>query len=122
LINGLSDGHRSCVPVLAIAAHAPSSEIGSGYFQETHPERLFIDCSAFCEMVSQPDQVPRLIEIAVQTAIARSDVSVLVLPGDIALREATQVTRKLSIRSSMPSIQPSAPILADAPRILNERR
>src|SRR5437899_12576546 len=88
LINGLYDCHRSRVPVLAIAAHIPSPEIGSGYFQETHPEHLFAQCSDYCEMVSQPEQMPRVLEIAMQTAISRRGVSVIVLPGDIALRDA----------------------------------
>src|SRR5258705_12984497 len=71
LINGLYDCHRTRVPVLAIAAQIPSSEIGSGYFQETHPEHLFKDCSYYCELVSQPEQMPRVLGIAMRTAIAR---------------------------------------------------
>src|SRR6516165_11813038 len=63
LINGLFDCHRSRVPVVAIAAHIPSAEIGSGYFQETHPEQLFRECSGYCELVSTPDQMPRALEI-----------------------------------------------------------
>jgi pyruvate dehydrogenase (quinone) len=69
LINGLYDCHRSRVPVLAIAAHIPTQEIGSGYFQETHPEHLFKECSHFCELVSHPSQMPRILEIAIQTAL-----------------------------------------------------
>ena len=90
LINGLYDCHRSRVPVLAIAAHIPSPEIGSGYFQETHPEHLFAQCSDYCEMVSQPEQMPRVLEIAMQTAISRRGVSVIVLPGDIARWDAIE--------------------------------
>src|SRR5437660_6951297 len=71
LINGLFDCHRSRVPVVAIAAHIPSSEIGSGYFQETHPEHLFAQCSHYCELVSQSEQLPRVREIAMQTAVSR---------------------------------------------------
>src|SRR6202158_1391737 len=70
LINGLFDCHRSRMPVVAIAAHIPSPEIGSGYFQETHPEQLFAQCSHYCELISQPEQMPRVFEIAMQTAIA----------------------------------------------------
>jgi pyruvate dehydrogenase (quinone) len=88
LINGLYDCHRSRVPVLAVAAHIPSAEIGSQYFQETHPEYLFKECSHFCELVSNPSQMPRLLEIAMQTALNKRGVSVLVLPGDVALAEA----------------------------------
>src|SRR5580765_8108164 len=81
LINGLFDCHRSRVPVLAIAAHIPSAEIGSGYFQETDPKHLFAQCSHYCELVSQPEQMPRVLEIAMQTAIAKRGVAVIVLPG-----------------------------------------
>ena len=88
LINGLYDCHRSRVPVLAIAAQIPSGEIGSGYFQETHPEYLFAQCSHYCELVSQPEQMPRVLEIAMQTAISRRGVAVVAMPGDVALREA----------------------------------
>src|SRR5258706_15688880 len=63
LINGLFDCHRSGVPVLAIAAHIPSREIGSGYFQETHPQTLFSECSHYCELVSSASQMPRTLEI-----------------------------------------------------------
>ena len=69
LINGLYDCHRSRVPVLAIAAQIPSNEIGSGYFQETKPEHLFAQCSHYCELVSQVEQMPRVLEIAMQTAL-----------------------------------------------------
>src|ERR1700741_4183384 len=65
LINGLFDCHRSRVPVLAIAAHIPSAEIGSGYFQETHPQNLFAECSHYCELISGPDEMPRTLEIAI---------------------------------------------------------
>ena len=77
LINGLYDCHRSRVPVLAIAAQVPSHEIGSGYFQETHPEHLFAQCSHYCELISQPEQMPRVLEIAMQTALSRRGVSVI---------------------------------------------
>src|ERR1700693_4023795 len=86
LINGLYDCHRSSVPVLAIAAHIPSSEIGSDYFQETHPEFLFKECSYYCQLVSTPAQMPRALEPAMTTAIARRGVAVIVLSGDVALQ------------------------------------
>jgi pyruvate dehydrogenase (quinone) len=79
LINGLYDCHRSRIPVLAIAAQIPSNEIGSGYFQETRPEHLFAQCSHYCELISQPEQVPRVLEIAMQTAISRRGVAVITL-------------------------------------------
>src|SRR5438067_12192466 len=69
LINGLYDCQRSRVPVLAIAAHIPSAEIGRGYFQETKPDNLFRDCSHYCELVSHPAQLPGVLESAIRAAI-----------------------------------------------------
>src|ERR1022692_3391197 len=94
LINGLYDAHRSRVPVLAIAAQIPSVEIGSGYFQETHPERLFRECSHYCELISSRAQMPRTLEIAIQTALAKRGVAVVVMPGDIALLNAESDDRR----------------------------
>src|ERR1700704_1528871 len=88
LINGLYDCHRSRVPVLAIAAQIPSGEIGAGYFQETHPETLFRECSHYCELISGANQMPRTLEIAIRQAVALRGVSVVVMPGDIALQPA----------------------------------
>lgn len=90
LINGLYDCQRSRVPVLAIAAHIPSSEIGSGYFQETHPQELFRECSHYSELVSGPTQMPRTAEIAIREAVGKRGVAVVVLPGDIALQRAVE--------------------------------
>src|SRR6202049_4182859 len=84
LNNGLFDAHRSNAPVLAIASHIPTSEIGTGYFQETHPEILFKECSHYCEMVSNPKQFSRVLHIAMQNAVGRRGVSVIALPGDVA--------------------------------------
>ena len=113
LINGLYDCHRSRVPVLAIAAHIPSNEIGSGYFQETHPERLFLDCSHYCELVSQPGQMPRTLEIAIQTAISRQGVAVVVIPGDLTFREATAQQPRLRFKPAEPILRPSDKDLAN---------
>jgi pimeloyl-ACP methyl ester carboxylesterase len=88
LINGLFDCHRSRVPVLAIAAQIPSAEIGAGYFQETHPETLFKECSHYCELISAPNQMPRTLEIAIRQAVGNRGVSVVVIPGDVALQPA----------------------------------
>ncbi len=119
LINGLYDCHRSRVPVLAIAAHIPSHEIGSNYFQETHPERLFLDCSHYCELVSQPEQMPRTLEIAMQTAISRQGVAVVVLPGDIALKEATTQHPRLNFKPTRPLLRPSDSDLSSLTKTLN---
>src|SRR5258705_592603 len=77
LINGLYDCHRNRVPVLAIAAHIPSPEIGSGYFQETHPEILFRECSHHCELVSSPAQMPRALEAAIRAAVGKRGVAAI---------------------------------------------
>src|SRR5438309_7136486 len=107
LINGLYDCHRSRVPVLAIAAQIPSYEIGSGYFQETDPEHLFAQCSHYCELISHPEQMPRILEIAMQTAISKRGVSVIALPGDIALRDAVESGPRLRFSEPKPTVCPS---------------
>jgi pyruvate dehydrogenase (quinone) len=76
--------------VLAIAAHIPSAEIGAGYFQETHPETLFRECSHYCELVSRAHQMPRTLEVAIREAVGKRGVSVVVMPGDVALQPASQ--------------------------------
>ncbi|MEJ8630708.1 thiamine pyrophosphate-binding protein [Sphingomonas sp. I4] len=93
LINGLYDCHRNHVPVLAIAAHIPSSEIGLNYFQETHPTELFRECSHFCEMVQDARQMPELLHRAIRTAIGQRGVAVLVIPGDVALQRPRYARR-----------------------------
>ena len=98
LINGLFECHRSRVPVLAIAAQIPSHELGSGYFQETHPENLFKDCSHYCELVSQPDQMPRVLGIAMRTALTRRGVAVIVIPGDVALRDVPRMRYRWALK------------------------
>src|SRR5919109_5135892 len=88
LINGLFDCQRSRVPVLGIAAQIPSAEIGGGYFQETHPQDLFRECSHYCELVSDPSQLPYMLENAIRAAVGKRGVAVLVIPGDVALQSA----------------------------------
>jgi len=119
LINGLYDCHRSRVPVLAIAAQIPSNEIGSGYFQETHPEHLFAQCSHYCELVSHPEQMPRVLEIAMQTAISRRGVAVVVIPGDVALRDAVETGPRLHFAELKPRVCPSDEELASLVALLN---
>jgi pyruvate dehydrogenase (quinone) len=86
LINGLFDAHRSRVPVLAIAAQIPSGEIGGGYFQETHPQNLFRECSHYCELISDASQLPYVLENAIRAAVGLRGVSVIAIPGDVAFR------------------------------------
>src|SRR6202021_2990088 len=118
-INGLYDCHRSRVPVLAIAAQIPSQEIGSGYFQETDPQHLFRDCSHYCEMVSQADQMPRVLGIAMRTAISRRGVAVVVIPGDVLQRECSAPPLALGIHQSASVVCPSIDELRQAADVLN---
>ncbi|QEH94404.1 pyruvate dehydrogenase [Dermacoccus abyssi] len=97
LINGLYDANRSGAPVLAIASHIPSAQIGQGFFQETHPDRLFIECSVYSELVSTPTQSPRVVQAAIQHAVSIGGVSVVTLPGDIADEEATAEVTPVAI-------------------------
>ena len=122
LINGLYDCHRSRVPVLAIAAQIPSNEIGSGYFQETKPEHLFAQCSHYCELVSQPEQMPRVLEIAMQAALSRRGVSVVAIPGDVALREAVEHGPRLHFPPPKPMVCPSDEEIATLAKILNKSK
>jgi pyruvate dehydrogenase (quinone) len=122
LINGLYDCHRSRVPVLAIAAQIPSNEIGSGYFQETSPEHLFAQCSHYCELVSQPEQMPRVLEIAMQTALSRRGVAVVAIPGDVALRDAIEQGARLHFPPPKPSVCPAEEEIAALAKLLNKSK
>ncbi|MFJ9665279.1 pyruvate dehydrogenase [Streptomyces sp. NPDC101219] len=106
LINGLYDAHRSMAPVLALASHIPSSEIGLGFFQETHPDRLFSECSHYSEMISSPQQMPRLLQTAIQHAVGRSGVSVVSMPGDIADEPAPEQAVETALVTSRPTVRP----------------
>ena len=114
LINGLFDCHRSRVPVLAIAAQIPSAEIGRGYFQETHPQNLFQECSHYCELISTPEQLPGVLERAIRVAVAERGVSVIVVPGDIGMMTVPDAA-KLS-----PALLPVAPLIRPQDRELDE--
>ncbi len=107
LVNGLYDCHRSRVPVLAIAAHVPSAEIGSAFFQETRPELLFRDCSSYCETIAHPDQAPRILEIAIQMCVGNSAVSVVIIPGDIAMAKAETNAPRITFHQPRPATRPS---------------
>jgi pyruvate dehydrogenase (quinone) len=124
LINGLFDCHRSRVPVLAIAAHIPSAEIGSNYFQETHPENLFRECSHYCELVSTAAQMPRILGIAIREAVGKRGVSVIVLPGDVALQPAADapIPTKVSLIPTPPIVVPRPADLTALAELLNGAR
>ncbi len=106
LINGLYDANRSRVPVLAIASHIPSKQIGTGFFQETHPDRLFTECSVYSEMISSADQAPRVINSAIHHAYGARGVSVLTLPGDVADLDAPAAVPDVATRPAPPRVVP----------------
>jgi pyruvate dehydrogenase (quinone) len=122
LVNGLFDCHRSRVPVLAIAAQIPSNEIGSSYFQETHADQFFKDCSHYSELVSQASQMPRVLEIAIQTALSKQGVSVVVIPGDVATREIPYRKPSASVRRAVPLIRPADSEIAAMADLLNRSK
>jgi pyruvate dehydrogenase (quinone) len=119
LVNGLYDCYRNRVPVLAIAAHIPIREIGSSYFQETHPELLFNECSQYCELVSHPEQVPRVLEIAMRTAISLRGVAIVILPGDIALQESVSNRPFIPFEQPKATVCPSKEEIAKLAEVLN---
>jgi pyruvate dehydrogenase (quinone) len=121
LINGLFDAHRSRTPVLAIAAHIPSGEIGGGYFQETHPQNLFKECSHYCELVSDVSQVPYVFENAIRAAVGQRGVAVIVIPGDVALRKANPrgVCARAGLLPVAPVVQPDESTVSKLAELLN---
>jgi len=120
LINGLFDCQRTRVPVLAIAAQIPSKEIGRNYFQETHPQNLFQECSHYCELVSNPEQLLGVLETAIRVAVAKRGVSVVVIPGDIALMEAPErAAPSKALCPPQPSVRPHEADLDELADLLN---
>src|ERR1700728_3856596 len=122
LINGLFDAHRSHLPVLAIASHIPTSEIGTGYFQETHPEILFKECSHYCEMISNPAQFERVLHIAMQNAVGKGGVGVIVLPGDVGGADLPAEGSPRSLVGRRPTVRPGEKELARLAEVLNSRK
>lgn len=122
LINGLYDCWRNRVPVLAIAAHIPSTEIGLGYFQETHPQALFRECADFVELVSNPAQMPEILYRAMNTAIGKQGVAVLVLPGDVALSEAPAASPRHWVAEQPQRIAPTSTEIDRLVGLLNQAK
>ncbi|MEV7773094.1 pyruvate dehydrogenase [Kitasatospora sp. NPDC086791] len=122
LVQGLYDAQRSGLPVLALASHIPSGQIGTGFFQETHPERVFTDCSSWCEMLSTPAQLPRLLRIAVQHALGSHGVSVLAFPGDVAALPAAGPTGTSHFLTEQAVAAPPWSQVQELARLLNAAR
>ncbi len=120
LINGLYDAHRSMAPVLALASQIPSAEIGLGYFQETHPDQLFRECSHYSELISNPKQMPRLLHTAIQNAIGRGGVSVVSLPGDIASEPAPDRPVETALVTTRPTVRPGDAEIDALVRMIDE--
>ena len=121
-INGLFDCHRSRVPVLAIASQIPSTELGTTYFQETRPEQIFNDCSLYCGVISQPDQMPRILAIAMRTAIAERGVAVVVIPGNICTMTSKAAAAPLGFLRNESATLPPARDLAAAATLLKDAK
>ena len=120
LINGLYDAHRSAAPVLAIAAHIPSSEVGTGYFQETHPDQLFRECSHYCELISNPRQMPRVLQSAMQHAVSKRGVSVVVLSGDVAAMDVSSDSVTHGLFATDAIVRPADRDLSQLADLLNK--
>ncbi|MFJ4876479.1 pyruvate dehydrogenase [Streptomyces sp. NPDC088745] len=112
LINGLFDAHRSMAPVLALASHIPSAEIGLNFFQATHPDKLFDECSHYNELISTPKQMPRVLQSAIQHAVGRGGVGVVSLPGDVAGETVAEEALEQSLITSRPVVRPGESDLA----------
>lgn len=121
LINGLYDASRSAAPVLALAAHLPTLQIGMHYLHETHPTFFFRECVVYCEMVSRPRQMPPVLAEAVRAARARRGVGMLVLPGDVAEMDAVEESQEAPVLPVVPPLQcASEPVLRRMAALLNE--
>ncbi len=118
LINGLYDANRSRVPVLAIAAHIPEVEIGLQYFQETHPQDVFRECSVYCELASIPEQMPHIMESAMRAALERGGVAVVVIPGGVFF-DGAPAGPVTPVRKAASVIRPAQAPLAAAAQVLN---
>ena len=119
LINGLYDANRTGAPVLAIASHIPSVQIGSTYFQETHPDRIFEECSVYNELISSAAQSPRTVNSAIRHAVGLGGVAVITLPGDITdLKAVEHVPTYAPARPA--TLAPNATDIEEAAALLNK--
>ncbi|MFE9393953.1 pyruvate dehydrogenase [Streptomyces flavidovirens] len=122
LINGLYDAHRSMAPVLALASQIPAGEIGLGYFQETHPDQLFRECSHYSELISSPKQMPRVVQTAIQNAVGRGGVSVVSLPGDVASEQVPERAGDHALVTTRPAVRPGEAELEKFARMVDEAK
>ena len=121
LIQGLYDAHRNGAKVLAIASHIPSQMIGSSFFQETHPEQIFQECSGYCEMVNSAEQGAKILHNAIQSTMSGNGVSVLVMPGDLASEDAADMpTLKSTVTAARGVVKPEKSQVDDLARAIND--
>lgn len=87
-------------------AHS-DAELGTNFFQETHPELIFEECSDYCAVVSNPERLPRMLEIAMETSVARRGVSVLVIPGGVAFQKTKASVETIPVSPAPSYVRPS---------------
>jgi len=122
LINGLYDAHRSSASVLAIASTIPTKEFGNDYFQETNTIKLFNDCSCYNQVVTTPEQLPRILQSALQHALHKKGVAVIGFPGDISNLPAVAVETTTTLFRNQPIIKPSEDELLQLAELLNSHK
>jgi len=122
LLNGLYDCQRNAAPVFAIATHIPSTEIGSGYFQETNPEQIFSGCTNYCSMITSATQMPRISELALQAAILERGVGMVILPGDVAAQEVTHEMLRHPVLTDRPVSRPTDEALQHAVELVSKAK
>lgn len=122
LINGVYEAHKSRTPLLVIASTIPTIEFGTDYFQETNTIKLFDDCSCYNQMITRPEQVPRMVHTAIQNAIFKKDVAVIGLPGDIAEMDAVEDNYTNNFFFNKPIIIPNKNELQHAAQLINEAK
>ena len=119
LINGLYDAHRSSSSVLAIASTIPTKEFGMDYFQETNTIKLFDDCSYFNQVAATPEQLPRMLQAAIQQAVHKKGVAVIGLPGDITNLPASEAETTTMLFRNHPVVVPSGDELSQLAELIN---
>src|SRR5207253_549413 len=122
LINDLYNYQHNRIPILTITTQIPSNEINSSYFQKTHPKHLFAQCNHYCELISQPEQIPRVLEITIQTALSQRNISIITLPKNIALHDAVEQEPQLHFSEQKPNVHPSDDEITTLTKILNQSK
>ena len=87
LINGLYDAAMDNTPVLAILGSRPQRELNLDAFQELNQNPMFANIAVYNRRVAYAEQLPKLIDEAIRTAIAKRGVAVLEVPGDFGFKE-----------------------------------